>query len=179
MKTINSSKIEVLRESYEQQVNTHEISFRDYIELEAQSGSNFFRFLFDEDFEQDFDTSLTDEHREEYERFLNKLQDYNIFYIEVEDEENTLVCRVEEKLETIKANTLENNSEDERTLFGFYTYDKNDLSLLDFIAISATDENNEEETFIALVTNFNESNYEEVEVPLHLENYVTRAYIEK
>ncbi|WP_036790480.1 hypothetical protein [Porphyromonas canoris] len=95
MKTINSNKIKILKENYEKQTNTHEVSLKEYIELEAQSDSNFFRFLFDEDFEQDFDTSLTDEQKEKYERFLNKIQDYNIFYIEVGDEDNTLIFREE------------------------------------------------------------------------------------
>lgn len=55
-------------ENYESANNPADISFKEYVERESQNDPNFFRFLF----EDDFDFSLTDEQREEFEEFLEK-----------------------------------------------------------------------------------------------------------
>ena len=51
----------------------NDYTLKEYIESEADSDPNFFRFLFSEDFDNDFDMSLTDNQREEYNEFKNSL----------------------------------------------------------------------------------------------------------
>lgn len=78
MKNVDN-KLQVLKESYRYLFHTgkgyivNAPSFREYVEMEAQSDPDFFRWLFDVDLEQDFDSSLTDEQRAEYADFLNTL----------------------------------------------------------------------------------------------------------
>ena len=48
-------------------------SLKEYVETEADNDPNFFRFLFDENFDNDFDMDLTNEQRDEYNTFLNSL----------------------------------------------------------------------------------------------------------
>lgn len=69
---IKDIKKEKLIENYESANNPADISFKEYVERESQNDPNFFRFLFEEEFEDDFDFSLTDEQREEFEEFLEK-----------------------------------------------------------------------------------------------------------
>ena len=54
-------------------LESNDYTLKEYIESEADSDPNFFRFLFSADFENDFDMSLTDNQREEYKEFLNSL----------------------------------------------------------------------------------------------------------
>ena len=60
-------KIQVLNE------NRGNFKLKKYVELNAQSDPNFFRWLFSEDFDNDFDSSLTKEQREEYTNWLKTL----------------------------------------------------------------------------------------------------------
>ena len=69
---IKNIKIQQLIENYESANNPADISFKKYVERESQNDPNFFRFLFEEEFEDDFDFSLTDEQREEFEEILEK-----------------------------------------------------------------------------------------------------------
>ena len=67
-------KIQSIKENY----NSNEyaksnMDFRGYIEQEAENDPNFFRWLFSEELEEDFDSSLNDEQREEYSKFLNEV----------------------------------------------------------------------------------------------------------
>ena len=50
-----------------------EYSLIEYVEDQAKNEPNFFRWLFSEDFDDDFDTNLTNEQIEEYNNFLNSL----------------------------------------------------------------------------------------------------------
>ena len=54
-------------------LESNDYTLKEYVESEADSNPNFFRFLFSEDFDNDFDMSLTDKQREEYKEFLNSL----------------------------------------------------------------------------------------------------------
>lgn len=69
---IKNIKIQQLIENYESANNPANISFKKYVERESQNDPNFFRFLFEEEIEDDFDFSLTDEQREQFEEFLEK-----------------------------------------------------------------------------------------------------------
>lgn len=61
------NKLQVLNE------NRGDVELREYVEANAQSDPNFFRWLFDEEFDNDFDSSLTDSQKEEYTSFVNSL----------------------------------------------------------------------------------------------------------
>jgi succinate dehydrogenase flavin-adding protein (antitoxin of CptAB toxin-antitoxin module) len=53
--------------------NRGETELREYVEMSAQSDPNFFRWLFGEDFDNDFDSSMTSEQKEEYNNWLETL----------------------------------------------------------------------------------------------------------
>lgn len=69
---IKNIKIQQLIENYESANNPADISFKEYVERESGNDPNFFRFLFEEELENDFDSSLTEGQREEFEEFLEK-----------------------------------------------------------------------------------------------------------
>jgi len=46
---------------------------KDYVQMLAADDPQFFRWLFGIDFENDFDLSLTDEQRQQYQDWLNTL----------------------------------------------------------------------------------------------------------
>lgn len=53
--------------------NKSDLSLREYVEYEADNDPNFFSWLFDEHFDEDYDGSLTQIQRDEYNAFLNTL----------------------------------------------------------------------------------------------------------
>ena len=61
------NKLQVLNE------NRGEIELKDYVEMSADSDPNFFRWLFGIDFENDFDSSITEAQKKEYKEFLEAL----------------------------------------------------------------------------------------------------------
>ena len=61
------NKLQILNE------NRGETDLREYVEMAAHSDPSFFRFLFGEDFDNDFDSSMTDEKKEEYKSWLETL----------------------------------------------------------------------------------------------------------
>jgi hypothetical protein len=70
MKNLNY-KIQVLKENYSK--NEGDLTFKEYVESEAEADPNFFRWFFDEPLEEDFNNSLTKEQEKEYQRFLDDL----------------------------------------------------------------------------------------------------------
>ena len=48
-------------------------SLREYVEREAKKDPDFFRWLFDEELDEDLDTSLNEEQREIYNEFIENL----------------------------------------------------------------------------------------------------------
>jgi subtilase family serine protease len=54
--------------------NRLENSLYNYVYCESQSDPNFFRWLFGEEFEKDFDCSLSKEQKEEFENWLEELK---------------------------------------------------------------------------------------------------------
>lgn len=71
---INPNAEKVIREQF-QEVENKDIQLVEYVKIEAENDPNFFRWLFNEDFDNDFDRDLTPEHREIYEDFLKSLID--------------------------------------------------------------------------------------------------------
>ena len=61
------NKLQVLNE------NRGDVELREYVEMSAESDPNFFRWLFGEDFDNDFDSSMTSEQKEEYKSWLETL----------------------------------------------------------------------------------------------------------
>lgn len=74
MKAIRSNAEQVLRENYNS-CNDPETSFREYVDCTSQSDPGFFRWLFDEEFNSDFDSDLTEEQNEMFQDFLNSIND--------------------------------------------------------------------------------------------------------
>lgn len=64
-------KLQVLKENFKHVEG--EISLKDYVLSEAGSDPNFYRWFFGVELDMDFDTSLTDEQREEFSRFLEAI----------------------------------------------------------------------------------------------------------
>lgn len=50
-----------------------EMSFSEYVKRESENDPNFFRWFFDEEFDNDFNLSLSDEQLEEFNDFVNSL----------------------------------------------------------------------------------------------------------
>lgn len=72
MTTISNNKIQVLEENFRNAETS--LTFREWIEQEAQNDPDFFRFLFDEDLEGDFDSSLSEEQRDAFQEFLSEVE---------------------------------------------------------------------------------------------------------
>jgi hypothetical protein len=68
-------KIYILNEKREnlRSENGRQISLKEYVEMESQTDPDFFRWLFDEPFREDYDLSLTDQQRTEFQTWLNSL----------------------------------------------------------------------------------------------------------
>ena len=64
-------KIHVLTENHMNY--SDDITLREYVERQAESDPNFFRWLFDDGELGDFDYGLSDEQREEYREFREEL----------------------------------------------------------------------------------------------------------
>lgn len=73
MKTIQSAARQQLIEDYSRYCDPLYETLREYVERTSQSDPNFFRWLFSEEFDNDFDMSLTDEHKKTFEVFLDSL----------------------------------------------------------------------------------------------------------
>ena len=61
------NKLQILNE------NRGETELKEYVEMSAESDPNFFRWLFGEEFDNDFDSSMTDQQKEEYKEWLETL----------------------------------------------------------------------------------------------------------
>ena len=72
-KDMKTNVLQILNENYNEVPRS--ISLKKWVELESQSDPNFFRFFFDSEFDSDFGKDLTDKQREEFQIFLNSLND--------------------------------------------------------------------------------------------------------
>lgn len=68
-------KEQVLRELYDNYIKngSDDITLREYVDREADSDPNFYRWLFDDDDLGDFNFGLSDEQRKEYRDFILNL----------------------------------------------------------------------------------------------------------
>ena len=72
MKTIaiRSNAEQILNENFK---NSGLSTLREYVETSAENDPNFFRFLFNEDFDNDFSASLTEDHKQLYNSFIESI----------------------------------------------------------------------------------------------------------
>ena len=97
---INSFVLSAIKESYYLNNNMKEISFKEYLENEAENEPNFFYELFEnEDYEQNWDSLLSEEDREEWNNLLNKAND--IWSKMLNDEEEEQRARVKSHIEDL------------------------------------------------------------------------------
>ncbi|MBW4866690.1 hypothetical protein KZY75_04125 [Prevotella salivae] len=97
---INSFVLSAIKESYYLNNNMKEISFKEYLENEAENEPNFFYELFEnEDYEQNWDSVLSEEDREEWNNLLNKAND--IWSKMLNDEEEEQRARVKSHIEDL------------------------------------------------------------------------------
>lgn len=97
---INSFVLSAIKESYYLNNNMKEISFKEYLENEAENDPNFFYELFEnEDYEQNWDSLLSEEDREEWNNLLNKAND--IWSKMLNDEEEEQRARVKSYFEDL------------------------------------------------------------------------------
>ena len=68
---IKDNKKKQLFENYSHKYNLE--NYPDWVKNQSEEDPNFFRWLFDEDFENDYDMSLDDEQKEEFKEFLDDL----------------------------------------------------------------------------------------------------------
>lgn len=59
--------------------NRGEISLYEYVNAESQSDPNFFRWLFDEEFDNDFDSSMSDDQKAEFNTWLEEIRVEELF----------------------------------------------------------------------------------------------------
>lgn len=90
---MNLDVLQAIKENYYCNNNMKETSFKDYLENEAEHDPNFFYELFEnEDYEQKWDSVLSEEDREEWDDLLNKAND--IWHKMLGDEEQEQRCRL-------------------------------------------------------------------------------------
>ena len=85
---MNSNVLSAVKENYYFNNNMKEVSFKEYLENEAENDPNFFYELFgNEDYEQKWDSVLSEEDREEWDDLLNKANDIWYKMLNAEEEE--------------------------------------------------------------------------------------------
>jgi succinate dehydrogenase flavin-adding protein (antitoxin of CptAB toxin-antitoxin module) len=67
---IRSNAMQILKENLRE---SNGDNLKEYVEIAAENDHNFFRWLFCENLENDFDMSLSEEQREEYNSFIQTL----------------------------------------------------------------------------------------------------------
>lgn len=83
---MNLNALQSVKENYYFNNDMKEVSFREYLENEAENDPNFFFELFEnEDYEQKWDDALTEEDRKEWNDLLDKADE--IWYKMLNDEE--------------------------------------------------------------------------------------------
>jgi hypothetical protein len=66
-------KLQILKENYNAEEGNKKMTLKEFVAHGAANDPNFFRWLFDAELDNDFDSSMSDEQRKEYEQFLNEL----------------------------------------------------------------------------------------------------------
>ena len=158
---INLNTLSVIKENYYFNNNMKEVSFKEYLENEAENDPNFFYELFEnEDYEQKWDSVLSEEDREEWDDLLNKAND--IWYKMLEDEEEEQRARIKFQFEDLFGGK---DIEDFRELVqNLYNYDDFSKQKSDVIDMNYIDEEEYKEIVKEAITEYIEKNDIEVEI---------------
>ena len=158
---INSFVLSAIKESYYLNNNMKEISFKEYLENEAENDPNFFYELFEnEDYEQNWDSLLSEEDREEWNDLLNKAND--IWSKMLNDEEEEQRARVKSHFEDLfDGKDIEGFRELVQNL---YNYDNFSKQFSDVIDMNYIDEEEYKEIVKEAITEYIENNDIEVNI---------------
>ena len=158
---INSFVLSAIKESYYLNNNMKEISFKEYLENEAENEPNFFYELFEnEDYEQNWDTLLSEEDREEWNNLLNKAND--IWSKMLNDEEEEQRARVKSHIEDLfDGKDIEGFRE---LIQNLNSYDNFSKQFSDVIDMNYIDEEEYKEIVKKAITEYIENNDIEVNI---------------
>ena len=158
---INSFVLSAIKESYYLNNNMKEISFKEYLENEAENDPNFFYELFEnEDYEQNWDSLLSEEDREEWNNLLNKAND--IWSKMLNDEEEEQRARVKSHIEDLfDGKDIEGFRE---LIQNLNNYDNFSKQFSDVIDMNYIDEEEYKEIVKEAITEYIENNDIEVSI---------------
>ena len=158
---INSFVLSAIKESYYLNNNMKEISFKEYLENEAENDPNFFYELFEnEDYEQNWDSLLSEEDREEWNNLLNKAND--IWSKMLNDEEEEQRARVKSHFEDLfDGKDIEGFRE---LIQNLNSYDNFSKQFSDVIDMNYIDEEEYKEIVKEAITEYIENNDIEVNI---------------
>lgn len=158
---INLNTLSAIKENYYFNNNMKEISFKEYLENEAENDPNFFYELFEnENYEQKWDSVLSEEDREEWDDLLNKAND--IWYKMLEDEEEEQRARIKFQFEDLFGGK---DIEEFRELVqNLYNYDDFSEYKSDVIDMNYIDEEEYKEIVKEAIAEYIENNEIEVEI---------------
>ena len=158
---INSFVLSAIKESYYLNNNMKEISFKEYLENEAENEPNFFYELFEnEDYEQNWDSLLSEEDREEWNNLLNKAND--IWSKMLNDEEEEQRARVKSHIEDLfDGKDIEGFRE---LVQNINNYDNFSKQFSDVIDMNYIDEEEYKEIVKEAITEYIENNDIEVNI---------------
>ena len=158
---MNSNVLSAVKENYYFNNNMKEVSFKEYLENEAENDPNFFYELFEnEDYEQKWDSVLSEEDREEWDDLLNKAND--IWHKMLGDEEEEQRARVKFQFEDLFGGK---DIEEFRELVqNLYNYDDFSKQFSDVIDMNYIDEEEYKEIVKEAIAEYIESNEIEVDV---------------
>ena len=158
---INTFVLSAIKESYYLNNNMKEISFKEYLENEAENDPNFFYELFEnEDYEQNWDSLLSEEDREEWNNLLNKAND--IWSKMLNDEEEEQRARVKSHIEDLfDGKDIEGFRE---LIQNLNNYDNFSKQFSDVIDMNYIDEEEYKEIIKEAITEYIENNDIEVNI---------------
>ena len=158
---MNSNVLSAIKENYYFNNNMKEISFKEYLENEAENDPNFFYELFEnEDYEQKWDSVLSEEDREEWDDLLNKAND--IWHKMLGDEEEEQRARIKFQFEDLFGGK---DIEEFRELVqNLYNYDDFSKQKSDVIDMNYIDEEEYKEIVKEAITEYIEKTDIEVEI---------------
>lgn len=158
---INSFVLSAIKENYYLNNSMKEISFKEYLENEAENEPNFFYELFkNEDYEQNWDSVLSEEDREEWNNLLNKAND--IWSKMLNDEEEEQHARVKSHVEDLfDGKDIEGFRE---LIQNLNNYDNFSKQFSDVIDMNYIDEEEYKEIVKEAITEYIENNDIEVNI---------------
>lgn len=158
---INSFVLSAIKENYYLNYNMKETSFKDYLETESENDPNFFYELFDnEDYEQHYDSLLSEDDKAEWEDLLDKADE--IWYKLLNAEEEEQRARIKFQFEDLFGGK---DIEEFRELVqNLYNYNDFSEYKSDVIDMNYIDEEEYKEIVKEAITEYIENNDIEVEI---------------